>query len=96
MVASDDDPYYSIEISGINNQSIFGQNQKNNLVQAIVGKYYNNGTFTSSEGDGFMYVHKGEPMSIKNLRVRILTSQGQPQEGLGAQSAVVLTLSTTK
>ena len=96
VVASDDDPFYSIEISGINNQSIFGQNQKNNLVQAIVGKYYNNGTFTSSEGDGFMYVHKGEPMSIKNLRVRILTSQGQPQEGLGAQSAVVLTLSTTK
>ena len=92
----DDDAFYQIEISGINQQEFYGQNKKNNLIQGIVGKYYSNGNFTQQEGGGLEYTHKGDALSIKSLRVRILDSQGEPQEGLGGKSAVILTLSSEK
>lgn len=94
--AGDDDPFYQIEISGINSQQIIGQTQKNSLIQALVGKYFSAGNFTQSSGDGISYVHKGEPLSIKSLRVRILNSQGVPETGLGQNTAVILQLSTNK
>jgi len=94
--STDDDPYYQIEIAGINNQNIMGQPTKNNLVQGMIGKYFSNGNFTESQGDGLVYVHKGEPMTIKSLRVRILDSQGNLEDNLGPNSAMVLNLLTDK
>ena len=94
--AVEDDPYFQIEISGINNQNIVGQPTKNNLVQGIVGKFYSNGNFTQDEDSGFAYVHRGEPLVIRSLGVRILDSLGEPEEGLGPSSAVVLKISTDK
>ena len=96
IITGDDDPFYQIEISGINSQQIIGQHQKNSLIQALVGKYFSAGNFTQSTGDGIVYVHKGEPLTIKSLRVRILNSQGEPELGLGPNTAVVLQLSTNK
>ena len=95
---SDDQPYFQIEISGINNQNIHLPDSlaKNNLIQAYVGKYYSNGNFTSSASPGFNYVHKGKPLVVKSLRVRILDSQGNEEPNLGPHSAVVLQLNTTK
>lgn len=94
--AVEDDPYYQIEIGGINSQNIVGQTQKNNLVQAIVGKFYSNGNFTQDESGGYAYTHKGEPLVIKGLSVRILNSHGEPEAGLGSASAFVLKVSTDK
>ena len=97
IVKSDDDPYYQIEISGINNSEVFGQPNKNNLIQSIVGKYYTNGNFSqSSLEDGFAYYHKGAPLVIKSLRVRILNSVGNPQPSLGPNSAVILQVTSEK
>jgi len=95
---SDDQPYFQIEISGINNQNIHLPDSlaKNNLIQAYVGKYYSNGNFTSSASPGFNYVHKGNDLVVKSLRVRILDSQGNEEPNLGPHSAVVLQLNTTK
>lgn len=73
-----------------------GQPTKNNLVQGMIGKYFSNGNFTESQGDGLVYVHKGEPMTIKSLRVRILDSQGNLEDNLGPNSAMVLNLLTDK
>ena len=94
--ASEDDPYYQIEISGINTQNIVGQKTKNSLVQAIVGKFYSNGNFTQSEESGFAYTHSGSPLVIRSLRIRILDSTGAPEAGLGGNSALILKLSTDK
>ena len=85
-----------MEISGINNQDIIGQPVKNNLIQAMIGKYYSNGNFTESQGDGLIYQHRGEPIVIKSLRVRILNSLGEVQPGLGPNSAVILNINTEK
>ena len=95
--ASDDQPFYNIEISGINNQDISGQVFENSLIQGVVGKYFSEGNFTESNGDGFVYTHKGDtPLTIQSLRVRILDTQMQPEEGLGPNSAFILEINTTK
>ena len=96
LATIDDDPFYQIEISGVNKNNITGQVYDDSLVQAMVGKYFSAGNFTQSIGDGFQYVHKGEPMVIKDLRVRILNSQNQLEQNLGPNSAFSLTLGTTK
>lgn len=95
---SDDQPYYQIEISGINSQDIYLPDSlgKNNLIQAYCGKYYSAGAFTQSSAPGFEYTHKGNPKTIKSLRVRILDTQGVPQVGLGNHTAIVLELNTNK
>jgi hypothetical protein len=91
------DPFFQIEISGMNRQNIVGATQKNNLIQSIVGKYFTNGGFTSgSIEDGFRYTHLGEPMMLRSLSVRILDSDGKPAQGLGPNSAVILELDTDK
>lgn len=95
--ASDDQPFYNIEISGINNQDISGQVFENSLIQAMVGKYFSQGNFTESNGDGFIYTHKGDtPLTIQSLRVRILDTQMQPEEGLGPNSAFILEINSVK
>ena len=96
ITASDDQSFYQIEIAGINQNEIIGQNQKNSLIQAIIGKYFSTNSFTSSNGDGITYQHVGDPLIIKNLRVRVLDTQGNVQSGLGPNSAIVLQLNTTK
>ena len=94
--SSDDQPFYNIEISGINNQNISGQVFENNLIQGIVGKYFSSGNFTQSTGDGFLYTHKGTPLTISSLRIRVLDTQMTPEDGLGPNSAFVLQIDTSK
>jgi len=96
VVASDDQPFYNIEISGINTQDFMGQPVNNSLIQGLVGKYYSQGNFTQSESDGIEYIHKGEPIVIKSIRTRILDTQLELEAGLGPNSAFVLTINKTK
>jgi len=96
IVATSDQGFYQIEISGINQQSITGQVYENSLVQAVVGKYFSQGSFTSSIGDGLPYVHQGEPLVIKSLRVRVLDTQNELEPNLGPHSSFTLTINTTK
>ena len=62
-----------------------------------MGKYFSEGNFTESTGDGFTYIHKGDtPLTIQSLRVRILDTQMNLEEGLGPNSAFILQINTTK
>ena len=96
IAASDDQPFYNIEISGINSQDIAGQVYDNSLIQAHVGKYFSQGNFTESNGDGMVYVHRGNPLVIKDLRVRILDTQMNLEPSLGLNSAFILNINTVK
>lgn len=96
LAAGDDQPFYSIEMSGINNQDLMGQPYNNSLIQALVGKYYSQGNFTESESDGIQYIHKGEPLTIQSIRTRILNTQLELEPRLGTNSAFVLTIEKTK
>tara|TARA_R110001592_G_scaffold34272_3_gene117764 strand:- start:71 stop:2869 length:2799 start_codon:yes stop_codon:yes gene_type:complete len=94
--ASDDQPFYNIEMSGINNQEFVGQTFDNSLIQGLVGKYYSQGNFTESESDGIQYIHRGEPLVIQSIRTRILNTQLDPEPNLGPNSAFILTINKTK
>lgn len=95
--AGNDQAFYNIEMSGINNQEFTGQPHNNSLIQGLVGKYYSQGNFTQSESDGIQYIHKGEtPIVIQSIRTRILDTQLNPETGLGPNSAFILTINKTK
>ena len=97
LAAGNDQAFYNIEMSGINNQEFSGQTYNNSLIQGLVGKYYSQGNFTQSESDGIQYIHKGEtPLVIQSIRTRILDTQLQPEDGLGPNSAFILTINKTK
>ncbi|CAI8391909.1 MAG: Uncharacterised protein [Owenweeksia sp. TMED14] len=95
--ATDDDPFFQLEISGLNNQNIFGATKKNNLIQSIVGKYFTSGNFTTGNSDdSIMYIHKGDPIVLKSMKTRVLNSDGTVATGLGDKSAVILEITSTK
>jgi len=91
------DPFFQVEISGMNRQDVVGAATKNNLIQTIVGKYFSNGGFTTgSVEDGWKYTHVGEPLMLRSLNVRILDSTGNVSTGLGPNSAIILEIDTDK
>ena len=91
------DPFFQIEISGMNRQDVVGAEVKNNLIQTIVSKYFSAGGFTTgSVEDGWKYTHVGEPLLLRSLNVRILDSTGNVSTGLGPNSAIILEIDTDK
>ena len=64
--------YFLVEIDGkIQNELISSTNIKS-TIQGIVNKYYNLNSYTSSDGSNIFYQHRGEPITMSSLRVRIL------------------------
>jgi len=67
-----DNGYFLVEIDGkIQNELISSTNIKS-TIQGIVNKYYNLNSYTSSDGSNIFYEHRGEPITMSSLRVRIL------------------------
>ena len=87
------DPFFMIEIRGLNQNAIYGLDTPNNLISSIVGRYFATSNFTMGSSDGSItYVHRGEPMVIKELSIRILDSTGAELDDtvLMGRSAVIL------
>ena len=85
--------YYQIEISMPVNSDIRGQDNKNNKIQGIVGRYYSKDSYTSSvEGEGAIpYVHQSDdPLVLNSFKVRILNPNGTQMEGLQSDNTVFL------
>ena len=85
--------YYQIEISMPVNSDIRGQDNKNNKIQGIVGRYYSKDSYTSSvEGEGSIpYVHQSDdPLILNSFKVRILTPEGEQMEGLQNDNTIFL------
>ena len=85
--------YYQIEISMPVNSDIRGQDNKNNKIQGIVGRYYSKDSYTSSvEGEGSIpYFHESDdPLILNSFKVRILTPEGEQMEGLQNDNTIFL------
>ncbi len=85
--------YYQIEISMPVNSDIRGQDNKNNKIQGIVGRYYSKDSYTSSvEGEGSIpYVHQtDDPLVLNSFKVRILNPSGVQMEGLQNDNTIFL------
>jgi len=89
----ENDGYYLIEISGITNNNFISENDINNNLQAIVSKYFNVGSYTSGNQDsGILYTHKGAPMNIQNLKVRILDSNKELSQNIGPDNTIFISV----
>jgi hypothetical protein len=82
--------HYLIELSGYNNDFINSEKLFN--VKSIVGNYYFSENFAMELGfDSFIYQHRGEPISLSQIQVRILSPYTKDiVEGLGTNSSVYL------
>ena len=85
--------YYQIEISMPVNTDIRGQEDKNNKIQGIVGRYYSKDSYTSAvEYEGSIpYVHQSDdPLVLNSFKVRILDPAGEQMMGLQSDNTVFL------
>ena len=89
-------PYYLIEIEGKGVKSDIrggvGSAIQNNKISAIVSRYYQTLSYTSSmDGSGAIpYIHTGEPMIIDSFKVRILDPDGTLTDNIQDSNVVFL------
>lgn len=92
------DPFFMVELSGINRNEIYGLEAENKLISQIVGRYYSTGSYTEGGSDGSItYTHRGEDMLLSELGIRILDSKGQELDDdvLSGSSAVIIEINST-
>jgi len=91
------DPFFLVELSGINRNEIYGLEQDNKLISQVVGRYFAVGSYTQGNADGSIsYTHRGEPMLLSELGIRILDSNGNEIDGgvLNGSSAVIVEIAS--
>jgi hypothetical protein len=86
------DPYFLVEVNINANQELYGRNKIKNNIKAVVGKYYSVDNFTSgSTLDAvYPYIHKGEPLVLSDISIRILDPQHNLAQGIGKDNTVFL------
>ena len=92
------DPFFLVELSGLNRNEVYGLQQDNKLISQVVGRYFAVGSYTQGNADGSItYTHRGEPMLISELGIRILDSNGNEIDGdvLNGSSAVIIEIAST-
>jgi hypothetical protein len=83
--------HYLIELNSCYQNEYYNQ-EKNYQVKAVVSNFYFSENFTSSMApDSYIYQHKGIPMSIPSIKVRILNPvTKQPATNIGLNSTIYL------
>jgi len=93
-------PYYLININVMKNQVItsLGENtttvsHKFADISAVIGTYYNSSSYTLSQpSDSIPYIHKGNPIPLNNIKVRILDKNKNSNKACLNKSHVFLLL----
>lgn len=88
--AEHNNPYYLINIECMKN-NLNGNNRLTTL-SCITGNYYGVGSYVLSQpSDSIPYIHSGQPISLSNFKVRILSKDGV-NPNIGGKSHVFLEL----
>ena len=69
--------YFLLEINGKMINEFTGNSFNSNLIMGVLSRYYSLGNYTSGDTAGLSYIHKGEPILITELGVRILQPNGE-------------------
>ncbi len=57
----------------------------------IITKYYSYGSYAYGESDAaIQYIHKGAPIQLKSVRVRLLKSDMKLDENLGDDNTIIM------
>ena len=57
-------------------------------IQAVVNRYYSKGSFTASEDNSFIYLHKGVPLVLTSFHVRFLDPDKTVSNELGDSNTI--------
>ena len=85
--------HYLIEIDAKFRNEFLTTNSNLRTMSQVVGKFYQKGGFTQSNGDGFIYTHSGEPMKLSSFKVRILNPDKTPVGDIGEDNTIFMTIS---
>tara|TARA_R100000951_G_scaffold31306_1_gene26825 strand:- start:283 stop:2478 length:2196 start_codon:yes stop_codon:yes gene_type:complete len=88
-----DSAYYFVEVNLQQNKMLDSNGGEKRTIAGIINRYYSVSSYTSTEG-GFSYTHRGSPMVINTLHVRILMPDGSQVQRLGPDNSVFLKLTT--
>ena len=89
---TDTQGYFLIEISGFNNDvRLIGENNINANISAIVSRYYASTSYTNGYiQDSISYIHKGDPITLSDFKIRILDPAHKVSSDIGNDSSVFL------
>jgi len=82
--------YYQIAIESVFKNLLVGTDIKSNI-SAIISRYYESNSYASGTGsDAIKYLHKGSPVQLSSLGVRILDSNGNLATNIGSDNSVYI------
>lgn len=89
---TDTQGYFLIEISGFNNDvRVIGERDIGANISAIVSRYYASTAYTNGYiQDAISYLHKGDPITLSDFKVRILDPGHKVSADIGNDSSVFL------
>lgn len=83
--------YFLIEVEGKFPTDVHTADNTFKFIKQIVGRYYENNSFTQGESGQVIYTHKSsQPLILNTFRIRILNPDYTVPPGLGPNSAVFL------
>lgn len=75
---------------GFNDNNFIGEKWYRNI-NGIISKYYSYGSYSFAESDSaIQYIHKGAPIQLKSVRVRLLKSDMKLDENLGEDNTIIM------
>lgn len=82
--------YYQIAIETNFKNMLIGTEIKRNIT-ALISRYYENNSYCSGNiSDAITYIHKGAPVLLSSIGVRILNGDGIIVSGLGSDNSVYI------
>ena len=89
---TDTQGYFLIEISGYNNNTrVIGISDVGANISAIVSRYYASTAYTNGYiQDAISYIHKGDPITLSDFKVRILDPGHKLSSDIGNDSSIFL------
>lgn len=88
-LAKDTTGYFLLDVQTNFRTEIVGSTDTSRTIQAIVGRFYNTGSFTIAGSDsGLVYQHVGAPQMIQSLSIRILHPDGTLADDVGNDSTL--------
>ena len=88
-----DEGYYKIVVDSKISNELVGADQTIRNVSAIISKYNSYGNFTAAYNEGSVsYIHKGQPLTITDFRVKILLPSGELATDINNRNTVFLEL----
>ena len=81
--------YYLLDVQSKFNTSFITSKNTQRSINQIINRYYSLNTYTSAEGNQLVYTHKGEPVYLSSLKIRVLNPD-QTLASVGSDNTVFI------